>query len=90
MSSSSSTCFNSRNSCPSSNITSCRHSDVTVACCKSWYIIFLFFIIIAYSSIYKSTATLRHCEDDNSSNNNGTSAAGNIGDILIMLISLLS
>ncbi|XP_019856379.1 PREDICTED: lysyl oxidase homolog 2-like [Amphimedon queenslandica] len=65
-SSSSSTCFNSRNSCPSSSITSCSHSeDVTVSC--------------SYSSSYTNTATLGHC---NTSDTTPTGNDRNIGGVV--------
>ncbi|XP_019855599.1 PREDICTED: deleted in malignant brain tumors 1 protein-like isoform X1 [Amphimedon queenslandica] len=77
-STSSSTCFNSRNSCPSSSITSCSHSeDVTVAC--------------SYSSSSTNIATVGYCNSDNS---NGAAIGGAIGGtfsgiILIIIIAVI-
>ena len=78
LSSSSSTCFNSRNSCPSSSIRSCSHSeDVTIACCKYCYTtnIIHYIIIIAYSSSITNTATVGHCNIDGG-NGHGANTAG--------------
>ena len=37
-SSSSDTCYGTRNSCPSTSVTNCYHyKDVTVECCKLYY-----------------------------------------------------
>ncbi|XP_019856385.1 PREDICTED: deleted in malignant brain tumors 1 protein-like isoform X3 [Amphimedon queenslandica] len=76
-SSSSSTCFNSRNSCPSSSITSCSHSeDVTVSC--------------SYSSSYTNTATLGHCNINDTTptenDHNISAIEGTVGGILIPMI----
>ena len=84
----SSTCFISRNSCPSSSIRSCSHSeDVTIACCKYCYTttIIHYIIIIAYSSSIANTATVGHCNIDGG-NSHGASSAGT--KILLFLINL--
>uniref|UniRef100_A0A1X7U3S3 SRCR domain-containing protein n=1 Tax=Amphimedon queenslandica TaxID=400682 RepID=A0A1X7U3S3_AMPQE len=76
-SSSSSTCFNSRNSCPSSSITSCSHSeDVTVSC--------------SYSSLYTNTATQGHCNtSDTTGDDNISTIEGTVGSVLILVIAYI-
>ena len=64
-STSSHSCYATGNTCPSSTITSCSHSeDVTVTCSKISLYSFLYFIcIVAYSTSYtKSYATRTTCE----------------------------
>ncbi|XP_019852587.1 PREDICTED: scavenger receptor cysteine-rich type 1 protein M130-like [Amphimedon queenslandica] len=78
-STSSSTCFNSRNSCPSSSITSCTHSeDVTVTC--------------SYSSSSTSVSTVGYCNSNitttrsNHASVVGGAIGGTFGAIILIII----
>ena len=50
-STSSDTCYGTRNSCPSTPITSCTHSDVTIECSKIFLRVDIFSIFsLAYNA----------------------------------------